>query len=101
MQGDPFWRLPLWQGYRKALDSKIADIGSTGEPGNAGAITAALFLSEFVKGAPAWVHIDTAGWVSGSSTGPGRPEGGEALGLRALWRFCQERFGAVEKATEV
>lgn len=76
------------------LDSKVADIGSTGEPGQAGAITAALFLSEFAKQAPAWVHIDTAGWVFGSSSGPGRPEGGEALGLRALWRFLQARYAA-------
>jgi leucyl aminopeptidase len=88
------WRLPLWQGYRKQLDSKVADLSNTGEPGQAGAITAALFLQEFAKQAPAWVHIDTAGWVSGGSTGPGRPEGGEALGLRALWQFLQARYGS-------
>jgi hypothetical protein len=55
------WRLPLWPGYRKMLDSKVADLGSTGEPGAAGSITAALFLQEFAKAAPSWVHIDTAG----------------------------------------
>lgn len=60
-QCDPLWRLPLWAGYRKMLDSKVADIGSTGEPGAAGSITAALFLQEFAKGAPSWLHIDTAG----------------------------------------
>lgn len=53
--------MPLWAGYRKMLDSKVADIGSTAEPGSAGSITAALFLQEFAKAAPSWVHIDTAG----------------------------------------
>jgi hypothetical protein len=48
-QGDPVWRLPLHASYRRMLDSKVADISSTGEPGQAGAITAALFLAEFTK----------------------------------------------------
>eukprot|EP00775_Hariotina_reticulata_P004391 gene4391-4644_t len=90
---DPMWRLPLWTGYRKQLESKVADLTNVGgEAGQAGAITAALFLQEFAQAAPAWVHIDTAGWVSGCSVGPGRPEGGEALGLRTLWRFLQDKF---------
>jgi leucyl aminopeptidase len=93
LQSDPLWRLPLWSSYRKQLDSKVADLSNVGgEAGQAGAITAALFLQEFAKAAPAWVHVDTAAWVSGGSVGPGRPEGGEALGLRALWRFLQDRF---------
>src|SRR6185503_12448261 len=46
---DPLWRLPLWQPYRKMLDSKIADINNAGDSPFAGAITAALFLKEFVK----------------------------------------------------
>ncbi|WIA39206.1 hypothetical protein OEZ86_005331 [Tetradesmus obliquus] len=96
-EADPMWRLPLWPGYRKQLDSKVADLSSTGEPGQAGAITAALFLQEFAKAAPAWVHIDTAGWVAGGSSGPGRPEGGEALGLRVLWRFLQDRYGGLSE----
>lgn len=41
---------------------------------------------------PRWVHIDTGGYVSGSSVGPGKPEGGEALGLRALWSFIKTRY---------
>jgi len=75
------------------IDSKVADLSSTGDPGQAGAITAALFLQEFTKAAPRWVHIDTGAWVSGSFTGPGRPEGGEALGLRALWSYLKQRYG--------
>ncbi len=41
-----------------------------------------------------WLHVDTGAYVSGSFTGPGRPEGGEALGLRALWRLLRERYGS-------
>jgi leucyl aminopeptidase len=46
------------------LPQTNTDISSTGEPGSAGSITAALFLAEFAKAAPAWLHIDTAGWCA-------------------------------------
>ncbi len=87
---DPLWRLPLWQPYKENLNSKIADSNNVG--GNfAGAITAALFLEKFVgKGIP-WVHIDTFAWNNG--TKPGRPEGGEALGMRAGFELIRKRFG--------
>ena len=87
---DPLWRMPLHQPYRKMLDSKVADIYSCSEGGYGGAITAALFLQEFVKEAPAWVHIDTMGYNTSSK--PGRPEGGEALALRALFEFLKRRY---------
>lgn len=64
---------------QQQLDSKAPDLCSTGEPGQAGAITAALFLQEFAKAAPAWVHIDTAGWVAGGS----------------VWQAAWQRAGAV------
>ena len=80
---DPLWRLPLWNPYRKMLDSKVADINNAGESPFAGAITAALFLKEFVSANQPWVHIDTFAW--NKSARPGRPEGGEALALRALY----------------
>lgn len=89
---DPVWRMPLHQPYRKMLDSKVADIYSCSEGGYAGAITAALFLYEFVKDAPAWVHLDTMGY--NLSTKPGRPEGGEAFALRALFEFLKRRYDA-------
>jgi len=86
--GDPFWRLPLWKPYRKMLDSKVADIANC-EPGSfAGAITAALYLQEFVSPETKWLHVDTWGWTVGK--GAGRPEGGEPLGLRALYSFIAE-----------
>jgi leucyl aminopeptidase len=89
-EADPLWRLPLWKSYRKYLDSKIADINNASDSGFAGAITAALYLQEFVGKVP-WVHIDTYAW--NGSTRPGRPEGGEGLALRALYHMIQKRFG--------
>jgi leucyl aminopeptidase len=89
-ENDPFWRLPLWKPYRKLLDSKIADLNNVSESGFAGAVIAALYLAEFVSPATPWAHIDTYAW--NPSTRPGRPEGAEALGLRALYRALERRF---------
>ena len=86
---DPLWRLPLWQPYKSALDSKVADTNNVG--GQAGAITAALFLEKFVDDGIPWVHIDTFAWNPGSR--PGRPEGGEALGMRASYELIKKKFG--------
>jgi leucyl aminopeptidase len=47
---------------------------------------------EFAKGAPRWLHIDTGAWTAAAFACPGRPEGGEALGLRALARFLRDRY---------
>ena len=82
-EDDPLWRLPLHKPYRRMLDSKVADINNVSESGYAGAITAALFLNEFVESTIPWVHIDMMAW--NPSARPGRPEGGEAQGLRALY----------------
>jgi len=91
-EGEPLWRLPLHGGYRSMLDSSVADIHSTGSGRFAGAITAALFLSAFVEETPSWVHVDLYGWSP--TARPGRPEGGTAQGLNALFRLIAERFGA-------
>jgi leucyl aminopeptidase len=88
---DPLWRMPLWAGYRDMLKSGIADINNSGEGGLAGAITAALFLERFVPAATAWAHIDTFAWRPAAR--PGRPKGGDALGLRAAWAMLRGRFG--------
>jgi leucyl aminopeptidase len=90
--GDPLWRLPLWKGYRKMLASHVADINNVSDSAFAGAITAALYLQEFVDAGTPWAHIDTYAW--NQSSRPGRPEGGEALGLRALYALIAARFGA-------
>jgi leucyl aminopeptidase len=79
---DPIWRLPLWRNYRRLFDSEIADFSNAGRGGYAGAITAALFLDYFVPDNVAWAHFDVFSWNDVSR--PGRPQGGEAQGLRAV-----------------
>ncbi|WP_242127845.1 leucyl aminopeptidase family protein [Sphingobium sp. Sx8-8] len=88
---DPTWRLPLWDGYADMLKSDVADINNAGEGGFAGAITAALFLKRFVPDGAKWIHLDTFAWRPSSR--PGRPKGGEALGLRAVFHLLQKRYG--------
>jgi leucyl aminopeptidase len=72
------------------LKSPVADINNVSDGGFAGAITAALYLAEFVPRGVPWAHIDTYAW--NAKTRPGRPEGGEALGLRALLALVERRF---------
>lgn len=87
---DPLWTMPLWQPYNKLIDSPIADLNNSGKSSFGGCITAALFLEHFVQPDIPWVHIDTFAWNQADR--PGRPQGGEALGLRAVFRYLQERY---------
>jgi leucyl aminopeptidase len=87
---DPLWRLPLWRPYLDMLKSDVADIGNTGAGSFAGTITAALFLEKFVDPDVPWAHLDTFAWRPSAT--PGRPKGGEALGLRAVWTLLRHRF---------
>ena len=87
---DPLWRLPLWDGYDEMLKSDIADIVNAPDGGFAGAITAALFLRRFVPAGTPWGHVDTFAWRPTAK--PGRPKGGEALGLRAAWAVLKARY---------
>ena len=89
---DPLWRLPLHSPYRSMLDSKVADINNVSEGGFAGAITAALFLKEFVSETTPWVHLDLMAWNPGAR--PGRPAGGEAMGLRAAFALVRGLLGS-------
>lgn len=79
---EPVWELPLARRYRRELDSHIADIKNLGGA-NAGAITAALFLEEFVAGKP-WAHIDIAGTAQNDSDSSWRPPGCTGFGARLL-----------------
>jgi leucyl aminopeptidase len=88
IEGDPLWQLPLWKPYRRMLESKVADINNCSDGPFAGAITAAVYLAEFVAATTKWIHIDTYAW-NGRPL-PGRPEGGEALALRALYAFVAD-----------
>jgi leucyl aminopeptidase len=87
---DPLWQLPLWRPYRKMLDSYLADMANAGGSRHAGAITAALYLERFVPESQAWMHLDTYAWNDADR--PGRPRGGEAMGLRAFFAFLQSRY---------
>ena len=87
---DPLWRLPLWRPYRRMLDSKVADINNVSEGGFAGAITAALYLQEFVDAKTPWIHLDLMAWNLAAK--PGRPVGGEAQAMRALFAVIERRF---------
>ncbi|MDP6351463.1 MAG: leucyl aminopeptidase family protein [Alphaproteobacteria bacterium] len=88
---DPIWRLPLWHEYRSMLDSDIADLNNISESRYAGAISAALYLNAFVEKAKSWAHFDIMGW--NPKPRPGRPRGGEALAVRALFSLLAERYG--------
>ena len=87
---DPCWRLPLFEGYREMLKSDVADINNAGSGGFAGAVTAALFMDRFVPKGVDWAHFDTFAWRPAGK--PGRPKGGDALGLRAAWHMLRQRY---------
>lgn len=88
---DPLWRLPLWSGYRSALDTNNADLSNDPDSGYGGAITAALYLDEFVSRTTPWIHIDMMAW--NLKNRPGRPTGGEVMGIRALYQLIKEQYG--------
>ncbi len=87
--GEDLWRLPLTEAYESHLDSEVADLKNIGAAGEAGTISAGLFLQRFVEKNP-WVHLDIAG--------PGRSEkdtglltkGGTAYGVRLLLSYLTQ-----------
>ena len=89
---DPFWRLPLWPGYRKLLSSEVADLSHISKGGFGGAITAALFLQRFVHKAKAWAHFDIYAWVAAEK--PWAVVGGEAQAIRASYHVIERRHPA-------
>lgn len=86
---DPLWRMPLWGGYRDALESDIADLRN--DPAGwaqAGSVTAALFLQRFAPKSGAWVHFDLYAWNPRGRTG--WPVGAEAQTLRAVYGLIRD-----------
>ena len=79
---EPVWQLPLAHRYRRELNSTVADMTNMGGV-NAGSITAALFLEEFVAGIP-WAHIDIAGTAQADAANGWRPKGATGFGTRLL-----------------
>lgn len=90
IEEDPLWVMPLYQPYKQLMKSSIADLNNIGKTAYGGCIVAALFLEYFVNAQTDWVHIDTFGWNQTSR--PGRPLGGEALGLRASFNYLKKRY---------
>ena len=89
--GDPLWRMPLWPGYRAAIDSDIADVrNDSASWAQAGSVTAALFLQKFAPTTGAWAHMDIFAWNPRNR--PGWPEGGEAQALRACYAMLRTRY---------
>ena len=88
-ENDPLWHMPLFEPYDAQLDNGgHMALSSTGSSGYGGAITAALFLRRFTGKDVNWAHIDVMAWNLASK--PGRPKGGEAMGLRAIYNYIEQ-----------
>jgi leucyl aminopeptidase len=87
---DPVWRMPLHQPYKDMLKSDIADMTNCASSPFGGAITAALYLQAFLPEDTEWVHFDVMAYNNRKL--PGRPVGGEAFGIRAVFDYLQQRF---------
>jgi leucyl aminopeptidase len=90
--GDPVWRLPLFAAYEDLLNSSIADLANSSPSPYAGAIIAGLFLQRFVAPSVPWVHFDIMAWNTGNK--PGKPEGGEAMGMRTVTEYLLRVYGS-------
>jgi leucyl aminopeptidase len=88
---DAVWRMPLHRAYNYKLDSNVADLVNSAATPFAGAVTAALFLERFVGDVP-WVHFDIM--AMNTRARPGRPEGGEAMAIRAVFEYLEQRFSS-------
>ncbi len=100
--GEPVWRMPLVEDYRRALDSPVADLRNIGQPKlklMGGSITAALFLREFTGGRP-WAHLDIAGPAFTGSDDDERTKGGTGYGVRLLtaWLTALSSAGQLRSA---
>ena len=87
---DPIWRMPLWDPYDDMLKSDVADMANAVNSPMAGCIVAAMFLKRFVPKEASWAHFDTYAWRDAAK--PGRPKGGDALGLRAIFELLKSRY---------
>jgi leucyl aminopeptidase len=87
---DDIWRLPLHTGYKHELKSTIADLVNCPSSPFGGSIVAALFLESFVTEDCDWVHFDMMAYNMRDR--PGRPKGGEAMGLRAVCEYLKTRY---------
>ena len=87
---DPVWHLPLHKPYKDLLKSNVADMTNCASGPFGGAITAALYLQEFVEEQTSWVHFDVMAWNIRKL--PGRPMGGEAFAVRTMLQYLQDKY---------
>jgi leucyl aminopeptidase len=87
-EGEPGWELPLWTDYRRKIESTVADIKNIGGDRWGGAITAALFLREFVGNVP-WAHLDVAGTAFASGQDRDWPRGATGSPARTIIRYIE------------
>jgi len=90
--GEPGWELPMHEPYRQLIDSTVADVKNVGKRWG-GAITAALFLAEFVDGTP-WAHLDIAGPGFAENAKDYAPKGGTGVPVRTLVRYLLDQAEA-------
>ena len=84
--GEPGWELPLYRDYRRLIKSNVADVRNAGKDRWGGAITAALFLAEFVGDTP-WAHLDVAGPAFPEKAGDYWPNGATGVPARTLVQY--------------
>jgi leucyl aminopeptidase len=95
--GEHGWELPLWPAYRKLIDSEVADIKNIGKR-YGGAITAALFLAEFVGDTP-WAHLDIAGPAFAEKAGDYWPKGATGVPVRTLVNYVVTKADGGKRRT--
>nr|MBX2859871.1 hypothetical protein [Vampirovibrio sp.] len=82
--GEKFWQLPLYDEYKFALKSEVADLINAGSKGEAGTSAAGMYLKEFVLDKTAWAHLDIAGPAYVDRPEPETPKGATGFGVRTL-----------------
>jgi len=86
--GERFWRLPVEDDYKEMIKSSIADIMNTGGSRWGGAITAAMFLKEFVEETP-WIHLDIAGMAWIEEQKPWIAKGPSGIAVRTITEWVR------------
>jgi len=96
--GEPVWPLPLPKEYRKLLESEVADLKNISHGGYGGALTAGLFLQEFVTPETPWAHLDIAGPARANGDDGYLVKGGTGFGVRTLIELVTNFEAPAKKA---
>lgn len=88
--GEKYWQLPLYDEYKDALKSDVADLINAGSKGEAGTSCAGMFLKEFIEDDRAWAHLDIAGPAWTSKDQPEVPKGATGVGVRTLLYYLYQ-----------